>query len=150
LSFASALLQALVAVLVVGIAVLLLDATASAMKSAVDWIEMVSYALIVLIGLRLLWVKGRALFAEVRRLHSPKTVGAAATPAHQRHDGHDHHDHHHHGHVHDAHSHHDHADHGHAHSGDGQHHDHGHHHHHHGQAHHHEDDASAWGHAHAP
>ncbi len=99
LSFASALLQALVAVVFVGIAAAFLNATASTMKSAVDWIEIVSYALIVLIGLRLLWVKGRALIAEARRLHSPKTVGAAATPAHalhahHDHDGHDqHHDH---------------------------------------------------------
>ncbi len=84
LSFASALLQALVAVVFVGIAAALLNATAATMKTAVDWIEIVSYALIMLIGVRLVWVKGRALIAEAHRLHSPKTVGAAATPAHQR------------------------------------------------------------------
>src|SRR6185503_8403281 len=46
LSFASALLQALVAVAVVGVASVLLSATAAAMKSTVDVIEIVSYAFI--------------------------------------------------------------------------------------------------------
>ena len=107
LSFASALLQALVAVVFVGIAAVALNATAATMKSAVDWIEIVSYALIILIGARLLWVKGRAFISEARQLRRPKTVGAAATPAHQLHD-------HHHDHAHD----HGHHDHGHGHSHD--------------------------------
>src|SRR5678809_1166492 len=42
LSFASALLQALVAVAIVGIAAVLLNATAATMKRAVDVIEIVS------------------------------------------------------------------------------------------------------------
>src|SRR6266436_9815899 len=58
LSFASALLQALVAVAIVGVAAALLNATAGTMKSAVDVIETTSYGLIILIGVRLLWVKG--------------------------------------------------------------------------------------------
>src|SRR3954463_1780192 len=57
LSFASAFLQASVAVVFVGIAAAFLNATAATMKSAVDWIEIVSYALIVLIGARLILVK---------------------------------------------------------------------------------------------
>jgi nickel/cobalt exporter len=154
LSFASAFLQALVAVVFVAIAAALLNVTAATMKSAVDWIEIVSYALIMLIGLRLLWVKGRALIAEARRLRSPKTVGAAATPAHvlpahghdhgdRRHrEAHEHHDHAHHGHGHEHH------DHGHGHSHEPAHAGHGHHHH--GHSHDHHDDAAAWGHAHAP
>jgi nickel/cobalt exporter len=139
LSFASALLQALVAVAIVGIAAVLLNATAATMKRAVDVIEIVSYALIILIGLRLLWVKGRAFIAALGTLHRPAAVGAAVTPAHHHHDhAHDHHAHADGGHAHDhdhdhAHDHHAHSDHGHAH------HDHGHH-----------DHASAWGHAHAP
>src|SRR5215471_4465238 len=88
LSFASALLQALVAVVVVGIAAALLNATAATMKRAVDLIEIVSYSLIILIGLRLLWVKGRAFIATLRTLPRPAAVGAAVTPAH-----HHHHDH---------------------------------------------------------
>ena len=41
-----------------------------------------SYALIILIGVRLLWVKGRAFIAALRTLHRPAAVGAAVTPAH--------------------------------------------------------------------
>src|SRR5262249_52383690 len=144
LSFASALLQALVAVALVGIAAALLNATAATMKRAVDLIEIVSYSLIILIGLRLLWVKGRAFIATLGRLHRPAAVGAAVTPAH-----HHHHDHAHHVHAHD--DHHAQCEHRHDHHPHG----HGHHHHghdHHGHAHHddHDDHASAWGHAHAP
>jgi nickel/cobalt transporter (NicO) family protein len=124
LSFASALLQALVAVVVVGIAAVLLSASAATMGRAVNAIEIVSYSLIILIGLRLLWVKGRAFLTLLRTLHRPVALGAAATP--QPHD-HAHHHHHHHGHDHAHHAH--------------------------GEAHHHEhshEEASAWGHAHAP
>jgi nickel/cobalt transporter (NicO) family protein len=114
LSFASALLQALVAVAVVGIAAVLLGATSSTMNRAVWWIEVVSYALIAAMGARLLWVKGRAFWRELAAMRAPKSVGAAATHAHHHH-GYDHdhaHDHHDHDHAH----HHDHDDHsGHSH-----------------------------------
>jgi nickel/cobalt transporter (NicO) family protein len=140
LSFASALFQALVAVALVGIAAVLLNATAATMKSAVDVIETASYALIILIGLRLFWVKGRAFINAARTLHRPAAVGAAVTPADQLHNhhahdhhAHDHHDHHHH---HD-HAHDDHYHHAHGHSHDHAHCDH-------------DDHASAWGHGHAP
>src|SRR3954471_7292794 len=110
LSFASALLQALVAVVFVGIAAVLLRTTAPTMKSAVDVIEIVSYALIVSIGLRLLWVKGRALITTARALGRPvAAVGAAVTHPHHAVAAH-----HHHGHAH-AHGHQDHAYHNHAH-----------------------------------
>src|SRR6266446_5413338 len=122
LSFASALLQALVAVLVVGIAAVLLSASATTMGRAVNAIEIVSYSLIILIGLRLLWVKGRAFLSLLHTLHRPAPLSAAATPQ-----PHDHAHHHHHGHDHAHHAH-----------GDAHHHEHSH------------DDASAWGHAHAP
>ena len=138
LSFASAMVQALVAVLIVGIAAVLLNATAATMRTTVYWIEIVSYLLIIAIGLRLVWVKGWAAVATLRDLRKPKTVGAAATPAHLRdHHGHGH-AHHDHAHDHAAHAHHDHAHHAHDHHG----------HDHHGHDHH--DHASAWGHAHAP
>jgi nickel/cobalt exporter len=142
LSFASAMVQAAVAVAVVGIAAVLLNATAATMKTTVYWIEVISYSLIIAIGLRLVWAKGRAMLATWRDLRRPKTVGAAATPAHL----HDHHDHAHHdhgGHTHHAHGH---AHHGHAH------HDHAHDHHHHDHDHAHcdHDHGSAWSHAHAP
>jgi nickel/cobalt exporter len=136
LSFASALLQALVAVVVVGIAAALLNATAATMSRAVNLIEILSYSLIILIGVRLLWVKGRVFLTTLQTLHRPAAVGAAVTPPHHRHD-HAHGDHEH------AHDDHDHA---HAHHG----HDHDHHQHCAGHAHDHDDHASAWGHAHAP
>ena len=104
LSFASALLQALVAVAVVGIAAALLGATARAMGDAVRMIEIVSYALIALLGARLLWVKGREFLSA--------WYGGEAAHAHGHH-GHDHahgHGHHHHAHDHD---HDDHVDHSH-------------------------------------
>jgi nickel/cobalt exporter len=132
LSFISALMQALVAIAVVGIAAVVLHASAATMNGAVNWIETVSYSLIILVGLRLLWVKGRAFLAAAHELGRPTgAVGAAVTPAQIVHD------HHHHGHDH-AHDHdHAHCDHGdHAHAR----HDHDHDH----------DDGSAWGHAHAP
>ena len=155
LSFASAMVQATVAVVLVGIAAVLLNATAATMKTTVYWIEIVSYLLIVAIGLRLIWAKGRAMLSTWRDIHTPKTVGAAATPAHllddhAHHDhAHAHHDQAHHGrdhhHDHAAHAHQDHAQHDHAH------HAHGHNHPHH--AHDHaccDDHGSAWSHAHAP
>jgi nickel/cobalt transporter (NicO) family protein len=110
LSFASAFLQALVAVAIVAVAAALLNATAATMSRAVNLIEILSYSLIILIGLRLVWVKGRALIASLRTLHRPVALSAAATPAH--HHDHMHHDdrargcdHHAHAHGHD----HDHA-----------------------------------------
>jgi nickel/cobalt transporter (NicO) family protein len=128
LSFASALLQAVVAVALVGIAAALLNASAATMGRAVNIIEIVSYSLIILIGVRLLWVKGRAFVALLQTLHRPAAVGAAVTPRHHQHA-----------------SPHDHGRHDHGHHHDHQHHDHEHAHHHHAH-----EDASAWGHAHAP
>src|SRR5215471_6210542 len=136
LSFASAILQAFTAVAVVGIAAALLGATAKAMGNTVRVIEIVSYALIMLIGLRLLWVKGRAF---LRLLRGEQQSKHARGQGHHHHAHDHHHNDHHHAHGHDDHHHAHHAHgrdrhHGHAHSHD----------------HDHEDDASAWGHAHAP
>jgi nickel/cobalt transporter (NicO) family protein len=141
LSFASALLQALVAVVLVGVAAALLNATAATMKRAVDLIEILSYSLIILIGIRLLWVKGRAFLTTLQTLHRPAAVGAAVTPAHHAHAHHDHADDHDHAHDHGHDHNHDHLHHDHTHHQgcDGHAHDHGH-----------DDHASAWGHAHAP
>ena len=61
LSFASALLQAFVAVAIVGIAAVLLNATAGQMCNAERVIEIASYGLIALVGLRLIFVKGKGL-----------------------------------------------------------------------------------------
>ena len=61
LSFASAFLQAAVAVAVVGIAAGILQATARTMNAAVWWIEVVSYGLIALMGARLDFREGTRL-----------------------------------------------------------------------------------------
>jgi nickel/cobalt exporter len=112
LSFASAMVQALVAVAVVGIAAALLGATSRTMCSTDRVIEIASYGLIIAVGARLLWVKGRGFFASLRTLRHaplPAPVGAAVTERHEHH----HHHEHHHGHDH-AHG----DDHGHAHHHD--------------------------------
>jgi nickel/cobalt exporter len=110
LSFASALMQSLVAILIVGISAWILNATARTMCKAEGAIEIASYALIALFGLRLVWVKGRTF---IRALQAAQPVPAIAGVPHDHH-GHGHHHHH------DAHDHHgddhDHShDHAHAH-----------------------------------
>jgi nickel/cobalt exporter len=134
LSFASAFLQALTAVALVAVAAILIGATAKAMGDTVRVIETVSYALIVLVGARLLWVKGRAFLRTLRTL---KSEPASATE-HA-------HDHHapctHHGYAHDRPAPHSHDDaHDHAHGAD------------HGHDHAHDDEENVlpWGHAHGP
>ncbi|RTE90612.1 nickel/cobalt transporter [Bradyrhizobium sp. LVM 105] len=111
LSFASALMQSLVAILIVGISAWVLNATAKTMCKAEGVIEIASYALIALFGLRLVWIKGRTF---IRALQAAQPVPAIAGVPHH-HDHHHHHDaHDHHGHGHDHH-HHDHG-HGHVHA----------------------------------
>jgi nickel/cobalt transporter (NicO) family protein len=103
LSFASALVQAFVAIAVVGIAAVLLGATSRTMCSTDRVIEIASYGLIITVGVRLLWVKGRGFFATVRTLRAaplPAPVGAAVTGRHDHHHDHDHHHGHDHAHGH--------------------------------------------------
>src|ERR1700681_4608232 len=69
LSFASALLQAIVAVTVVGVAAAILDASAATMNRAVNVIESVCYGLIILVGARLSWVKGRGFITALRAVN---------------------------------------------------------------------------------
>jgi nickel/cobalt transporter (NicO) family protein len=70
LSFASAVMQSLTAILIVAIAAVLLGATARLISSTVNLIETASYVLIVLIGARLLWVKGRSFCNAVHDLRA--------------------------------------------------------------------------------
>lgn len=126
LSFASALLQALTAVVIVAVAAVLIGATAKMMGDTVRVIEVVSYTLIVLLGARLLWVKGRGFRHALHRVRS----GSEPAVAKHAHD------------VHATKAHCDHPDHSH------------HHHAHHAHGHHHdvdeEEDVLPWGHAHGP
>jgi nickel/cobalt exporter len=82
LSFASALLQAATAVALVAIAAVLIGATAKMMGETVRVIEFVSYALIVLVGVRLLWVKGRGFLHALREVGSKTEPAAVTAPGH--------------------------------------------------------------------
>jgi len=79
LSFASAVMQSLTAITIVGVAAILLGATAKLMSDTVNLIETVSYVLIVLLGARLLWVKGYGFFHALQELkaeHAGHTGGS--------------------------------------------------------------------------
>jgi nickel/cobalt exporter len=90
LSFAAALAQAISAVTLVGIAALVLGATAKAMNDTVRYLELGAYGVIVLFGISLAWRKGRAFFAALSNSREEHRAE------------HNHHDHHHnHGHGHD-------------------------------------------------
>jgi nickel/cobalt exporter len=68
LSFASAGVQSVVAIIIVAIAAVVLGATAKAIGLTVHLVEIVSYGLVILIGLRLLFVKGRVFLIALREL----------------------------------------------------------------------------------
>src|SRR5690606_32232203 len=76
------------------------------MSDVVRYIEIISYSLITLLGLRLLWVKGRAAIASFRELQAEHEhfqhahAHAHAHPHPHGHSHHHHHDHAHHGHDH--------------------------------------------------
>ncbi len=116
LSFASALMQSLVAVAIVGICAWLLNATAKTMCGAERAIEIVSYALIAAFGARLVWTKGGGF---IRALQAPQPLPAMALAAGAPHDhgnhGHDHHHGHSHSHAQVAHRGHEHRHDGHGH-----------------------------------
>lgn len=135
LSFVSALMQALVAIAIVGIGAALLNVTAGQMCGAERVIEIASYGLIAAFGARLVWSKGGGFFRALRSWRGPATPQLVPALAHVHGHSHDHahhdHSHDHDGHAHDnihtraADAHHDHA-----------HDDHGHHHHDHSHDHH--------------
>jgi len=132
LSFMAAFVQAVSAVLLVSIAAMVLHVTAVQMTAATDWFEILSYALVALVGAWLLWSKA---FGGGHHHHHHHGVPDAHGHDHDHGHTHDHahHDHAHehrgHDHVHDAscavvraatqyahhdHAHHEHADHDHA------------------------------------
>jgi nickel/cobalt transporter (NicO) family protein len=81
LSFVSAAIQSVVAVIIVAIAAVLLGATAKSIGTTVHLIELASYGLIILIGLRLLFVKGRGFLTALRafRWREPQFEALFAT-----------------------------------------------------------------------
>jgi ABC-type nickel/cobalt efflux system permease component RcnA len=113
LSFASALMQSLVAVVIVAVCAWLLNATAKTMCGAEKAVEIASYALIAAFGARLVWTKGGGF---MRALQARRPASALAAHSHDH--GHDHqhddHGHDHHGHAHaDDHVHDEHCGHSH-------------------------------------
>jgi nickel/cobalt exporter len=102
ISFIAAGLQALTAVALVGILAFALNASGLQINAWSNQLEMVSYALIALVGAWLLGTQSIAIFRRWQR--------SRAAEAHASHTGHDHahgeHDHHHH----HGHAHHDHAE----------------------------------------
>jgi ABC-type nickel/cobalt efflux system permease component RcnA len=125
LAFVSAMLQSLVAVLIVAIGAWLLNITAKTMCGAEKIIAIASYGLIAAFGARLVWTKG-GNFIRALQVHPPApALALASVSASHSHVGHDHH-HHDHSHDHHQHAHHDHAhhdSHDHAHDHDGHVHD---------------------------
>lgn len=104
LAMVSALVQALVAIVAVAVLAWLLNVTAATMNRATHWLETASYALIVALGLWLVWRK--ALRPVLRSWRGSRSGSRNAADAGHRHDGHDHgphahHPRHHHDHPHD-------------------------------------------------
>lgn len=158
LSFASALLQGLTAIVLMSLVFLALRGTSISMTKATWFLESVSFGLIALFGAWLLWTKIRQFFrrpapAEMP-MHSLSAAHSGAEPHQHGHDHHDcvhehEHDHdHEHGHACGHDHHHDHA-HGHGHSHEHAHahsHEPSHEHHHHAPG----EVCPSCGHAHAP
>ncbi|MCA0032324.1 nickel/cobalt transporter [Mesorhizobium sp. B263B2A] len=163
LSFVSALLQGLTAIVVMLVAYFVLRGTTISMTDAAWFMEVMSFALVTLFGAWLLW---RKLGPSILRLFGKgPAYSLSAAHAGHSHGGHSHAGHSHAGHSHAAHSHsahahshavHVHDDHGHEHDHSHDDHDHSAHDHHHDHgAHAHHDHAAGevcetCGHSHAP
>ncbi len=76
----AAIVQALVATALIGVAVFVFNASAQRMTAGAQTIELLSYAGIIAFGLMLVWRKGRALKAAFRLvpIEVPRTVAFAA------------------------------------------------------------------------
>jgi ABC-type nickel/cobalt efflux system permease component RcnA len=115
LSFVSAFLQALTAILVMALMFLVLRGTAVSMADATWFLEVASYALITLFGAWLFWTKAWPRLAGMFGRNPAVSLSAAHAHASAHHD-HGHHGHSHAAHSHAASSHTAHAGHGHAHA----------------------------------
>jgi ABC-type nickel/cobalt efflux system permease component RcnA len=122
LSFVSAFLQAITAIVVMIAVFLLLRGTAVSMTNATWFLEVASYALIALFGAWLLWKKAWPRAAGLLGRNPTVSLSAAQAHhhdhghhAHAHHHGDDNHDHHEHAHGDCGHAHHHHAGHDHGH-----------------------------------
>ncbi|AUA55855.1 nickel/cobalt efflux protein RcnA [Achromobacter spanius] len=78
LALASALIQALVAILMVAVLALVFNATAATMNQATRWLELASYGLVTLLGAWLVWIK--AVRPLLRRRREPVAAAVANAP----------------------------------------------------------------------
>ena len=104
LSVISAMIQSAVAVVFVLVAASILGMTSMAMDNAANWIGIISYSMVALLGL---WLIIRKLFGLGHRHHHHASDDMAAKARGHLHGAHEHHEHHHHD-VHAGHEHHDH------------------------------------------
>lgn len=81
LSLAAALLQAIVAIAIVGLFAIALNATAARMSEATRWIELVSFAAVALVGLVLVWRKSGTLVHAVQGWWSHQVHGPVHGPS---------------------------------------------------------------------
>ena len=107
ISFAAALVQGAMAIAIVLVAAVILKTTSIGMTKATDWFEVISYALVSLVGAWLLWAK----LTRHDHAHGHSHAVAEGGHAHCRHD-------HHHGPGHGGRDHGHHDDHDHAHAPD--------------------------------
>lgn len=94
LSFLSAAVQALTAIIFVGVLAIVLRQTSPAMRAAENWVETVSWALVAMLGLFLIFrqVRGWVRDWSARdAAHAQVHGGPASGAAHHHHDQHDHH-----------------------------------------------------------
>lgn len=123
LSFMAAFVQALSAIVLVGVLALILNAANFRVRATVEaWLESASWLLVAAIGAWLLWRQIRQLLSSRQKAAATAASSSPAVGGHTHHDNHHgRHDHHHH-----DHHHHDHHGHGHDHKhGAPHHHDHG-------------------------
>ncbi len=106
LSFMAAFVQAISAIVIVGVLAIALKATSLQVRATEGWLETASWGLIALLGA---WL----LVGQIRKAMRPTPAAAAHAHSHAHSHAHDHHGH---GHPHD---HHHHAPHDHEHAADG-------------------------------
>jgi len=92
LSFLSAFIQALSAIVLVGILAIALNATSLEMRAAEGWIETISWAFVAAVGAWLLYGQVRQIIARRQHAHAPaQSAGCGcAHHDHGHHDGHAH------------------------------------------------------------
>jgi nickel/cobalt exporter len=109
ISSLAAAVQALMAILLVSFLLIGLNATGLEVNAWAMQLESVSYAMIALVGLYLLWTQSALLWRRYREGSDGQAGASHAAHAHGDHHAHDHHYHHHDHHHHDQHHDHHHA-----------------------------------------